>query len=334
MRRREFIAVVAGGAAGWAHVTRARAAQGPERIRKIGMLLNFQSQDPEGEGRVKAFVQALQKLGWTQSGNVRIEMRWAGDDADRYRRYSEELVALAPDVILASASPSVAALQRVTRTVPIVFANVIDPVGGGFVTSLARPGGNTTGFTAFEYSISGKWLELLKECAPNLKRVAVVREPSLPAGIGQFAAIQTIASASSSGVELSAIDPRDAGGIERAFSTFAQQPNGGVIVTASSSSSTHRKLIISLSTLHGLPTIYPFRYYTADGGLASYGPDGNDVYTRVAAYVDRILKGEKPADLPVQAPTKYQLVVNVKTAQGLGLTMPTSLLARADEVIE
>jgi putative ABC transport system substrate-binding protein len=333
MRRREFVAVAAG-TAGWAFVARARAAQEPERIRKIGMLLNFQSQDPEGQVRVKAFVQALQKLGWTQSGNVRIEMRWAGDDADRYRRYSEELVALEPDVILASASPSVAALQRITRTVPIVFANVIDPVGGGFVNSLARPGGNTTGFTAFEYSISGKWLELLKEFAPNLKRVAVVREPSLPAGIGQFAAIQTIASASSSGVELSAIDPRDAHGIERAFAAFAHQPNGGVIVTAGSSSSTHRQLIISLSTLHGLPTVYPFRFFTANGGLVSYGPDGNDVYTRVAAYVDRILKGEKPADLPVQAPTKYELVINLKTAKVLGLELTPALLTRADEVIE
>jgi putative tryptophan/tyrosine transport system substrate-binding protein len=334
MRRREFIAVVARGAAGWALVAPARAAQGPERIRKIGMLLNFQSQDPEGEVRVKAFVQALQKLGWTDNGNVRIEMRWAGDDADRYRRYSDELVALGSDVILASASPSVAALQRVTHTVPIVFANVIDPVGGGFVNSLARPSGNTTGFTAFEYSISGKWLELLKEFAPDLKRVAVVREPSLPAGIGQFAAIQTIASASSCGVELSAIDPRDAHGIERAFAAFAHQPNGGVIVTAGSSSATHRKLIISLSTLHRLPTVYPFRYFTANGGLASYGPDGNDVYTRVATYVDRILKGERPADLPVQAPTKYELVINLKTAKALGLAVPPTMLARADEVIE
>jgi putative ABC transport system substrate-binding protein len=225
-------------------------------------------------------------------------------------------------------------LQRVTPTVPIVFANVIDPVGGGFVNSLARPGGNTTGFTAFEYSISGKWLELLKELAPNLKRVAVVREPSLPAGIGQFAAIQTIASATPSGVELSAIDPRDAHGIERAFAAFAHQPNGGVIVTAGSSSTTHRELIISLSTLHGLPTVYPFRYYTENGGLASYGPDGNDVYTRVAAYVDRILKGEKPSDLPVQAPTKYELIINLKTAKALGLRLTPALLARADEVIE
>jgi ABC-type uncharacterized transport system substrate-binding protein len=298
------------------------------------MLLNFQSQEPEGQARVKAFVQALQKLGWTQSGNVRIEMRWAGDDANRYRQYSEELVALEPNVILASASSGVAALQRVTHTVPIVFANVIDPVGGGFVNSLARPGGNTTGFTAFEYSISGKWLELLKEFAPNLKRVAVVREPSTPAGIGQFAAIQTIASASSAGVELSAIDPRDVHEIERAFAAFAHQPNGGVIVTASASSSTHRELIISLSKLHGLPTVYPFRYFTANGGLASYGPDGNDVYARAAAYVDRILKGEKPADLPVQAPIQYELVINLKTAKVLGLGLTPALLARADEVIE
>ena len=284
--------------------------------------------------RVKAFSEALQKLGWTEGANLRIETRWAGDDADRYRRYSEELIALAPDVIVASASPSVAALQQRATGIPIVFANVIDPVGAGFVASLARPGGNTTGFTAFEYSIAGKWLELLRELAPKLTRVVVLREPSIAAGVGQFAAIQTMASASSSGVELSVIDPRDPRGAEHAFEAFAREPNGGVIVTASSSAGSHRELIISLATRYRLPAIYPFRYYATSGGLASYGPDANDIYARVAAYVDRVLKGEKPADLPVQAPTKYEFVVNLKTAKMLGLEIQPSLLARADEVIE
>jgi putative ABC transport system substrate-binding protein len=276
----------------------------------------------------------LQKLGWTEGNNVRTETRWASDDANRYHRYSEELVALAPDVILASGTPSVAALQRITHNIPIVFAVVIDPVGAGFVTSLARPAGNTTGFTAFEYSISGKWLELLKELAPNLTRVAVVRE-TMAAGIGQFAAIQTMASASSSGVELSVIDPRDAGSeIERAFAAFAHEPNGGVIVTAGSSSLAHRELIISLTMRYRLPAVYPFRFYTANGGLASYGPDAIDIYGRAAAYVDRILKGEKPADLPVQAPTKHELLINLQAAKAIGLNLPPALLARADEVIE
>jgi putative ABC transport system substrate-binding protein len=331
MRRREFIAVVGGGVAGWPLMARAqRLAQ----IRKIGMLVNLPLEDSEGQARVKAFAQALQKLGWTEGSNVRTETRWAGDDANRYHRFSEELVALEPDVILASASQSVAALQRVTHSIPIVFANVIDPVGAGFVTSLARPAGNTTGFTAFEYSISGKWLELLKELAPNLTRVAVLREPSVAAGIGQFAAIQTMASASSAGVELSVIDPQEARGIERAFAAFAHEPNGGVIVTASSSSATHRESIISLTMRYRLPAVYPFRYYTANSGLASYGPDAIDIYRRAAAYVDRILKGEKPADLPVQAPTKYELVINLNTAKAIGLNPSPALLARADEVIE
>jgi putative tryptophan/tyrosine transport system substrate-binding protein len=331
MRRREFIAVVGGGLAGWPLVAR---AQRLEQIRKIGVLVNFPSEDPEGQARVKAFAQTLQKLGWMEGNNIRTETRWASDDANRYHRYSEELVALAPDVILASGTPSVAALQRITHNIPIVFAVVIDPVGAGFVTSLARPAGNTTGFTSFEYSISGKWLELLKEIAPNLTRVAVVREP-MAAGIGQFAAIQTMALASSSSVELSLIDPSGAGReIERAFAAFAHEPNGGVIVTAGSSSLTHRELIISLTMRYRLPAVYPFRFYTANGGLASYGPDAIDIYRRAAAYVDRILKGEKPADLPVQAPTKYELLINLQTAKAIGLNLPPALLARADEVIE
>jgi putative ABC transport system substrate-binding protein len=307
-------------------------AQQPERIRKVGVLMNFSSADPEGQARVKAYAEALRKLGWIEGDNVHTETRWAADDPDRYRRYSAELVALPPDVILAGASPSVVGLQRVTHSVPIVFAGVIDPVGAGFVTSMARPGGNTTGFTAFEYSLSGKWLELLKEIAPNLTRVAVLREPSIAAGIGQFAAIQAFAS--SSGVELSAIDPTDTSGIERAFAAFAHQPNGGMIVTASASAVVHRELIISLLKRYRLPNIYPFRYYSADGGLASYGPDSIEIYIRAAGYVDRILKGQRPADLPVQAPTQYKFVINLKTAKALGLTVPASLLSRADELIE
>jgi putative ABC transport system substrate-binding protein len=290
MRRREFIAFVGGGVAASALAAR---AQQPERIRKIGMLMNFSAEDPEGQARVKAYAQALQKLGWIEGSNVRTETRWA-DDADRYRRYSEELVALAPDVIVASGSASVVALQRVTHSVPIVFANVIDPVGAGFVTSMARPGGNATGFTAFEYSLSGKWLELLKEIAPNLTRVAVLREPSNAAGIGQFAAIQAMAS--SSGVELSVIDPTDTSGIERAFAALAHQPNAGVIVTASASTAVHRELIISLLIRYRLPNVYYARYYSTNGGLASYGPDSIENFARAAGYVDRILKGAMPAD--------------------------------------
>jgi putative tryptophan/tyrosine transport system substrate-binding protein len=328
MRRREFIALVGGGVAASALAAR---AQQPERIRKIGVLMNLSSEDPEGQARVKAYAQALQKLGWIEGGNVRTETRWAADDPDRYRRYSEELVALAPDVILASGSASVAALQRVTHSVPIVFANVGDPVGAGFVSSMARPGGNTTGFTSYEFSLSGKWLELLKEIAPNLTRIAVIREPSTAAGIGRFAAIQAMAA--SSGVELSVIDATDTSGIERAFAAFAHQPNGGVIVTRSASTAVHRELIISLLMRYRLPNIGA-PYYSASGGLASYGPDTIENYTRAAGYVDRILKGQRPADLPVQAPTQYKLVINLKTAKALGLTVPASMLARADELIE
>jgi putative ABC transport system substrate-binding protein len=330
MRRRSFIAGL-GSAAAWPMVAR---AQQSERMRKIGALVNFTSEDPEGQARVRAFAQALQKLEWTEGSNVHTETRWGADDADRYRRYSEELVALAPDVVLASASDSVAALQRVTHRIPIVFANVMDPVGAGFVNTLARPGANTTGFTSFEYSLAGKWLELLKVIAPNVTRAALIREPSIAAGIGQFAAIQTMASASSSVVELSVIDPRDPREVERAFEAFAKEPNGGVIVTASTSVVTHRELIISLASRYRLPAVYPFRYQATNGGLAAYGPDAIAIHSRAAAYVDRILKGEKPAELPVQAPTKYELVINLKTAKALGLEIPPSLLARADEVIE
>lgn len=296
--------------------------------------MNFAAEDPEGQARLQLFSQSLREAGWVEGKNLRTEVRWAGDNAERFHQYARELAASAPDVILASASASVVALQQVTRRVPIVFANVIDPVGAGFVASLARPGGNTTGFTAFEYSISGKWLELLNELAPGLKRVAVVRDTSLAAGIGQFAAIQTMASASSTGVELSVIDPSDTSGFERALAAFAQEPNGGVIVTSSTVTAVHRELIISLMKRYRLPAVYAFRYNTVDGGLASYGPDTIEVFRRAAAYVDRILKGEKPADLPVQAPTKYELVINLRTAKAIGLDLPSALLARADEVIE
>jgi putative ABC transport system substrate-binding protein len=332
MRRRDFIGLV-----GIAAIAQPRSAlaQKAGRIRNVGILSNFPADDPEGQARVNGFTHALEGLGWSEGTNLRTETRWAGDNAERYPQYARELVRLEPDVILASASSSVAALQQVTHTVPIVFANVIDPVGAGFIASMAHPGGNTTGFTAFEYSISGKWLELLKELAPGLKRVAVIREPSYAAGIGQFAAIQALASSSSSsGLELTAIDPRDAGAIEPAIASFARESNGGVIVTAGSSSVTRRALLIDVMARYRLAAVYPFPFFSSAGGLASYGPDSVNVHTRAANYVDRILKGERPAELPVQAPTKYQLAINLKAARDLGLTVPASLLATADEVIE
>jgi putative tryptophan/tyrosine transport system substrate-binding protein len=331
MRRREFFGLVGSAATAW---SLSAYAQQVDRIRKVAVFMNFAAEDAEGKARLQVFSQSLRKIGWIEGENLRTEVRWAGDNAKQYHQYASELAGSAPDVILASGSQSVAALQQVTQRVPIVFANVIDPVGAGFVTSLARPGGNTTGFTAFEYSISGKWLELLKELAPNLTLVAVLREPSIAAGIGQFAAIQTMASASSAGVELSVIDSSNLSGIERALAAFAHEPNGGVIVTTSTSTAAYRESIISLTKRYRLPAVYAFRYYTVDGGLASYGPDTIDVFRRAATYVDRILKGEKPADLPVQAPTKYELVINLRTAKAIGLNLPPALLARADEVIE
>jgi putative tryptophan/tyrosine transport system substrate-binding protein len=327
MKRREFIIIV-GGATMWP-----LAAQGqqPTGTRRIGVLMNFRSDVAEGKARVAAFMQALQKLGWNEGDNVRIDIRWAADDIELYRKHSQELVELNPNVILASASQGVTALQRITRSVPIVFANVADPVGAGYVASLARPGGNTTGFTAFEYSIGGKWLELLKKMAPHVTRIAVIRDPTYAAGIGQFAAIQ---SAASSAVELSAIDPRDAGELKRAIDTFAGEPNGGLIATASASASAQLELINSLALQHRLPAIHAFRFSISSGGLASYGPNTIDVFRRAATYVDRILNGAKPSELPVQAPTKYELVINLKVAKALGLAIPTALLATADEVIE
>jgi putative tryptophan/tyrosine transport system substrate-binding protein len=330
MRRREFICLIGGAAVAWPLAARAQQA---DRMRRVGVLLNRVAGDPEEQARLAAFLQRLQELGWTDGRNVRVDYRWAAADADRARTYAVELVALAPDVILAAGSQSTAALQQTATTVPIVFANVVDPVGAGFVARLARPGGNTTGFTPFEYSLSGKWLELLKETAPNLTRIAILRDPAIASGIGQFAVIQAMASPSL-GVELSPIDVRDAGKIERDIAAFARASNGGLIVTASSGTSVHRELIIMLAARHGLPAVYPFRFFVTSGGLISYGPDPTDQFRRAAGYVDRILKGEKAADLPVQSPTKYELAINLKTAKSLGITVPQTVLGRADEVIE
>ena len=326
MKRREFITLL-GGAATWPFA--ARAQQG-ERMRRIGVLMNLPADDAEGQGRIAAFLQELQQLGWTDGRNVLIDRRWAAGDAGRFQRYAEELVALAPDVILAAAVPSVQALQRATRTVPIVFANVTDPVASGFVQSLARPGGNTTGFMQFEFGLSGKWLELLKQVAPDVTGAAVLRDPDVGSGTAQFAVIQAMAPLLR--VEVNPVNVRDPSEIRRAVE--ARSPNGGLIVTASAMAYTHRDLIITLAARHKLPTLYFDRSFVAASGLISYGPDYTNQYRRAASYVDRILKGEKPADLPVQAPTKYELVINLKTARALGLEVPPSVLARADEVIE
>jgi putative ABC transport system substrate-binding protein len=326
MKRREFIALV-GGAAAWP--VAARAQQG-ERMRRVGVLLNLAANDPMGQARVAAFAQGLQATGWSDGRNVRIDTRWAAADPGNYRKYAMELMALGPDVILASTTAAVAQLQQASRTVPIVFVSAIDPVGSGLITSMARPGGNVTGFVIFEYALAAKWLELLKEIAPGVKRAAVLRDAAVASGIGQFAAIQAVGSV---GMELSAIDLRDVGEIERAIADFAQYPNGGLIVTASQFGTNHPGLLAALAARHKLPAVYPFPYFASAGGLISYGPDQLDEYHRAAGYVDRILKGEKPADLPVQAPTKYELVINLKTAKALGLDVPPTLLARADEVM-
>jgi putative tryptophan/tyrosine transport system substrate-binding protein len=328
VRRRQFIALF-GGAAGWPLA--ARAQQG-ERVRRVGVLLNLVAADPEGQARLAAFLQGLQGSGWVDGRNVRIETRWSAGDPNRARASAAELVALAPDVILADGATTVGPLLSASRTVPLVFVNVTDPVGGGFVESLARPEGNATGFTLFEYSISAKWPELLKEVAPRVTRVAVLRNAAHPSGAGQLGAIQT--AAPSFGVELRPVDVREASEIERGVAAFARSSNAGLIVTANTLADLHRKLIISLAARHRLPAVYPFRYYVTGGGLISYGPDLVDPYRRAATYVDRILKGGKPADLPVQAPTKYELMINLKTAKALGLTLPPTLLALADEVIE
>jgi putative tryptophan/tyrosine transport system substrate-binding protein len=329
MKRREFISLLGGAAAAWPLTARAQQA---ERMRRIGVLMNLAADDPEGQARIAAFHQGLQEWGWTIGRNVRIDIRWETGDADRIRRYAAELVALAPEVILASASAAMTAVQQTSRTVPIVFVNIVDPVGAGYVASLARPGGNATGFTPFEYGLSGKWLELLKQIAPGVTRAAVLRDSTVGSGIGQYAIIQAVAP--SLGVELRPIEVRDTSEIERAIVAFARVPNGGLIIVGTPSAPVQRDLIIALAARHRLPAVYPFAYFTRNGGLISYGPDTVDPYRHAAGYVDHILKGEKPGDLPVQAPTKYNLVINLSTAKALGLEIPSSVLARADEVIE
>jgi putative tryptophan/tyrosine transport system substrate-binding protein len=317
MKRRKFITLL-GGAAAWPIAVR---AQQPGGMRRVGVLMAIAADDPIAPSRITAFAQGLQALGWTAGSNVRIDYRWGANNTDLFRRYAAELVVLAPDVILATAGSSVGALQQASRTVPIVFVTTVDPVGSGFVASLARPGGNATGFTSYEFSISGKWLELLKEIAPRVTRVAVIRDPTVPAGSGGFAAIQTVAP--SFGVELTPVGVRDADEIERGITAFARGSNGGLIVVGPTSSlALHRDLIVTLAAQHRLPTVYAGRLFVIPGGLISYGPDPVDQYRRAATYVDRILKGAKPADLPVQAPTKYELVINLKTAKALGLTVP------------
>jgi putative ABC transport system substrate-binding protein len=329
MRRRQFITLLGGAAAAWPLA--ARAQQAGERVRRIGVLTNLAENDPEARSRNAALLEELQQLGWTDGRNVRIDYRFSLGNMARLRQHAVELVALAPDVILATGQEATGALQQVTRTVPIVFVLVPDPVGAGFVDSLARPGGNVTGFTPWEYSISAKWLELLKEIAPGVKRVAVLRDAVVPE-VGQFAIIQ--AAAPSLGVDVSPISARDAGEIERAITTFARSSNAGLIVPGSALAAVHRVQIATLAAQNNLPAIYFTRFFVTAGGLISYGPDFLDQFRRDAGYVDRILKGEKPADLPVQAPTKYDLVINFKTAKALGLQIPDKLLALADEVIE
>ena len=315
MRRREFIALLVAVAARWSVAAHAQQAEG---MRRIGVLIPGTADDAEYQDRMAAFLQELQQLGWSDGRNVRIDTRWAAGDANLFRKYAS--------------STSLGPLLETTRTVPIVFATILDPVGAGFVESLARPGGNVTGFISFEYGLSGKWLELLKQIAPNLTRVAVLRDPAVAAGIGQFAAIQSVAP--SLGVELRPIDVREVSEIERAVTTFARSSNGGLIVTSAAGSAVHADLIVTLAARHKLPAVYTDRHFVTGGGLISYGPDRVDQYRRAAAYVDRVLKGEKPAEMPVQAPTKFELVINLKTAKALGITVPPALLAQANEVIE
>jgi putative ABC transport system substrate-binding protein len=326
--RRDFITLL-GGAAAWPV---SATAQQPTRLRRIGVLMTLAADDPEAQARNAAMLQGLSELGWTIGRNVQIDYRWGVGDPDRYRREAAELIELAPDVILTSGAAGTGALQRVTQTVPVVFVQVTDPVGAGYVASLSQPGGNMTGFTLFEYSTSGKWLELLKQIAPSVTRVAVLRDPSSTTGMGQFAAIQSIAQPL--GVELSPVDLRDPGGIERSVEAFARRPNGGLIATSGAYAILQRDLIIMLAARHRLPAIYSYRFFVTSGGLISYGTDSIDPFRRSAGYIDRILRGEKPADLPVQAPTRYETVLNLKTAKALGLNVSPDILVRADEVIE
>ena len=321
--------LLGGAAATWPLAAR---AQQRERMRRIGMLVSLAADDQQAQVRNAAFLQGLANLGWNVGRNLQIDYRWGGGDSARYTSYAAELAALAPEVILAVGGSVVGPLQQATRTVPIVFLLVTDPVSSGYVASLARPGGNATGFTQWEFGISAKWIELLKEIAPRVKRVAVLYEPAQPAGFGQVGALQSVAP--SLGIEISPVGARDAPGIEQAIADFARGPNGGLVVLPSAPSVIHRALIIELAARHKLPAVYPFRLFVTGGGLIYYGPDEVEQFRQAASYVDRILKGEKPADLPVQAPTKYELAINLKTAKALGLTVPPALLARADEVIE
>ena len=324
MKRRAFITLLGGAAASWPFAAR---AQQPDRMRRIGLLYTFAADDPEGQARNAALLQALQPLGWTVGRNLRIDYRWGQGDAASTRKNAADLVALAPDLILTNGAAGVGPLLEVTRSVPVVFVLVADPVGAGFVDSLARPGGNATGFIAVEYGIGGKWLELLKEIAPTVRRAAVIRNPAITAGIGMFTAIQS--AAPSLGVEASPVNIRDPGEIDRTIAAFARTANGGLIVTASALAYTHRDLFVTLAARHKLPAVYYARPFVAAGGLASYGVDIVDQYQRSAGYIDRILKGERPADLPVQNPTKYELTINLTTARALGLDVPPTLLARA-----
>jgi putative ABC transport system substrate-binding protein len=328
MKRRDFIAFLGGVGAAWPLAVR---AQQPERVRHIGMLNTLEADDPEAQARIAMFEQTLQQLGWVVGRNLKIEIRQIGGDADRVRSYAAELVALAPDVIFTIGSVAIALLQQTTRTIPIVFVNAPDPVGAGFVQSMAHPGGNITGFSNFEYSMSGKWAELLKQIAPSVTRALMLRDPTSAAGIGQFGAVRSVAQ--SLGIELTPVNVRDTDEIERNVEAFARSGSGGMIVTAGGTGA-RRKFIISLASRHKLPSVYPYRYYAVDGGLMTYGPNTLDPVRRAAGYVDRILKGETPAEMPVQAPTKYELIINLKTAKTLGLTVPQSMIATADEVIE
>jgi putative ABC transport system substrate-binding protein len=328
VKRRAFITLLGGAAAAWSLSAR---AQQTERVRRVGVLLPLAAGDPEAEARKAVFEQTFQELGWTVGRDLQIDYRLPGANAEPVRRHAGELVALAPDVIMTMGSGTFGPVQQATSTIPIVFVNLADPVGAGFVQSLARPGGNTTGFTVFEYSMSGKWLELLKQIAPRVTRAAVLRDSRTAAGMGQFGAIQSVAQ--SLGIELTPLDLRDVSEIERGVTAFARAPTGGLIVTAGGTAF-RRDLIIGLAARHKLPAVYNRRLFVTSGGLMSYGPDTLDPIRRAAEYVDRILKGEKPADLPVQAPVKYELAINLKTAKALGLEVPPTLLARADEVIE
>jgi putative ABC transport system substrate-binding protein len=328
IKRRAFVRLL-GGAAAWPVAAR---AQQTDRARRIGVLTSLSMHDPASQARLTTLQQGLQQLGWTEGRNIHIDWRWGAGNADNLRKHAEQLTALAPDAIVANGSAAVALLLQATRAVPIVFTDVLDPVGAGFVDSLAHPGGNATGFMLFEYGVSGKWLELLKQIAPGVTRAAVLRDPSMTAGVGQFAAIQSVAPLLR--IELRPVDVRDAGEIERGVTAFASGSNGGLIVASSPSAAVHRDLIIGLAARYRLPAVYSFRYYVISGGLIAYGPDPNDPFRSAAGYLDRILKGEKPADLPVQAPTKYELVINLKTAKALGIDIPPMMLARADEVIE